>query len=136
MYGPPSDCKGKSEGWIDRSAQMYSAFVWRANSPGHDELRCVLFLINGTAMEDHFREQVASTPLGTVRSSLLSGADLVGTLDRGAVRRDDLDARHAGSCPIVLSVDRTAQAMRARLLAAAVITTLIGARCSSASSQP
>jgi hypothetical protein len=51
------------------------------DSPGHDELRCVLFLINGTVMEDHFREQVASTPLGTVRSSLLSGADLVGTLD-------------------------------------------------------
>jgi hypothetical protein len=41
----------------------------RAKSPGHDELRCVLFLINGTVMEDHFREQVASTPLGTVRSS-------------------------------------------------------------------
>jgi hypothetical protein len=37
---------------------------WRAVSPGHDELRCVLFLINGTVMEDHFREQVASTPLG------------------------------------------------------------------------
>jgi hypothetical protein len=48
---------------------MYSAFVWRAVSPGHDELRCVLFLINGTVMEDHLREQVASTPLGTVRSS-------------------------------------------------------------------
>jgi hypothetical protein len=69
MYGPPSDCKGKAKSWIDRSAQMYSAFVWRVESPGHDELRCVLFLINGTVMEDHFREQVASTPLGTVRSS-------------------------------------------------------------------
>ena len=43
---------------------MYSAFVWRVETPGHDELRCVLFLINGTVMEDHFREQVASTPLG------------------------------------------------------------------------
>jgi hypothetical protein len=42
---------------------MYSAFVWRVEAPGHDELRCVLFLINGTVMEDHFREQVASTPL-------------------------------------------------------------------------
>jgi hypothetical protein len=61
--------QGKGEGSIDRSAQMYLAFVWRAKSPGHDELRCVLFLINGTVMEDHFREQVASTPLGTVRSS-------------------------------------------------------------------
>jgi hypothetical protein len=30
---------------IDRSAQMYSAFRWRIVSPGHDELRCVLFLI-------------------------------------------------------------------------------------------
>ena len=48
---------------------MYSAFVWRKDSPGHDELRCGLFLVNGTVMEDHFREQVASTPLGTVRSS-------------------------------------------------------------------
>ena len=61
--------QGKSVGSIDRSAQMYSAFVWRGDSPGHDELRCVLFLINGTVMEDHLREQVASTPLGTVRSS-------------------------------------------------------------------
>jgi hypothetical protein len=61
--------QGKSEGSIDRSAQMYSAFEWRAESPGHDELRRVLFLINGTVMRDHFREQVASTPLGTVRSS-------------------------------------------------------------------
>jgi len=43
---------------------MYSAFEWRAMSPGHDELRCALFLINGTVMEDHLREQVASTPLG------------------------------------------------------------------------
>jgi hypothetical protein len=48
---------------------MYSALVWRVETPGHDELRCVLFLINGTVMEDHFREQVANTPLGTVRSS-------------------------------------------------------------------
>ena len=48
-------------------------------------------------MEDHFREQVASTPLGTVRSSLLSGADLVGILNCGSVRGDALDARHAGS---------------------------------------
>jgi hypothetical protein len=48
---------------------MYSAYRWRGVSPGHDELRCVLFLINGTVMDDHFREQVASTPLGTVRSS-------------------------------------------------------------------
>jgi hypothetical protein len=61
--------QGKSVGLIDRSAQMYSAFVWRAQSPGHDELRCVLFLINGTVIADHFREQVSSTPLGTVRSS-------------------------------------------------------------------
>ena len=68
--------QGKSEGSIDRSAQMYAAFKWRAVSFGHDELRCVLFLINGTVMEDHLREQVASTPLGTVRSSLLSSADL------------------------------------------------------------
>jgi hypothetical protein len=61
--------QGKSEGSIDRSAQMYSAFVWRVEPPGHDELRCVFFLINGTVMEDHLREQAASTPLGTVRSS-------------------------------------------------------------------
>ena len=32
---------------------MCSAFDWREiRSPGHDELRCVLFLINGTVMED------------------------------------------------------------------------------------
>ena len=68
MYGPLPDCKEKEKA-IDRSAQMYSAFEWRAMSPGHDELRCALFLINGTVMEDHLRAQVASTPLGTVRSS-------------------------------------------------------------------
>ena len=52
---------------------MYSAFDWRQiRSPGHDELRCVLFLINGTVIEDHLRELVASTPLGTVRSSYLA----------------------------------------------------------------
>jgi len=61
--------QGKSEEWIDRSAQMYLAFLWRAQSPSHDELRCVLLLINGTVIADHFREQVSSTPLGTVRSS-------------------------------------------------------------------
>jgi hypothetical protein len=31
---------------------------WRAESPGHDELRCVVFLINGTVIEDHFRERL------------------------------------------------------------------------------
>ena len=62
--------QGKSEWRIDRSAQMYSAFDWREmRSPGHDELRCVLFLINGTVIADHFRDEVSSTPLGTVRSS-------------------------------------------------------------------
>jgi hypothetical protein len=67
MYGRA--ITGESEALIDKSAQMYSAFGWRAESPGHDELRCVFFQINGTVMEDHLREQVASTPLGTVRSS-------------------------------------------------------------------
>jgi len=28
MYGPPQDCKGKF-GREDKSAQMYSAFLWR-----------------------------------------------------------------------------------------------------------
>ena len=33
MYGPPSDCKEKVKiGSIDRSAQMYSPFVWRVGS--------------------------------------------------------------------------------------------------------
>jgi hypothetical protein len=67
--------QGKSEMAVDRSAQMYAAFKWRVVSPGHDELRCVLFLINGTVMVDHLREQVSSMPLGTVRSSWLSSAD-------------------------------------------------------------
>jgi hypothetical protein len=56
----------KGEEAIDRSAQMYSAFGWRAKSPGHDELRCVLFLINGTVMEDHFREQLLQRRLSIV----------------------------------------------------------------------
>src|ERR1700733_13043493 len=67
-YAPPHDCKGKAKG-RSTDLQMYAAFKWRAVSPGHDELRCVLFLINGTVIADHFREQVSSTPLGTVRSS-------------------------------------------------------------------
>jgi hypothetical protein len=29
-------------------------------SPGHDELRCVLYLINGTVMGNHFREQACA----------------------------------------------------------------------------
>jgi hypothetical protein len=48
---------------------MYAAFTWRAVSPDRDELRCVLFLINGTVVVDHLREQVSNMPLGTVRSS-------------------------------------------------------------------
>jgi hypothetical protein len=43
---------------------MYSASVWRVESPGHDELRCVLFLINGTVMDDHFREQGCEHAVG------------------------------------------------------------------------
>jgi hypothetical protein len=61
--------QGKSEESTDSSAQMYSAYRWRASSPGHDELRCVLFLINGTVIGDSFRAQVSSTPLGTVHLS-------------------------------------------------------------------
>ncbi len=68
MYGPPHDCKGKAKGDRQVCANVFGLW-WRVQSPGHDELRCVLFLINGTVMEDHFREQVLSTPVGTVRSS-------------------------------------------------------------------
>jgi hypothetical protein len=62
---------------------MYSAFVWRVESPGHDELRCVLFLINGTVMEDHFQAQVASTPLGLFVRLSYPVQTLVGELDVG-----------------------------------------------------
>ena len=68
---------GRSSG--NEAARIHgeASVVWsRAVSPGHDELRYVFFLINGTVMRDHFREQVASTPLGAVRSSLPSGTDL------------------------------------------------------------
>ena len=36
-------------------AQMYSSFnfSWRFDSPGHDELRCVFFLINGIVPTRH-----------------------------------------------------------------------------------
>jgi hypothetical protein len=34
------------------------------SSPGHDELRRALFLLNGAVMGDHSREQVSSTPWG------------------------------------------------------------------------
>ena len=71
MYGPPPDCKGEGKG---RSTDLRNC-IRTAASPGHDELRCVFFLINGTVMRDHFREQVAGTPLRAVRSSLVSSAD-------------------------------------------------------------
>jgi hypothetical protein len=91
--------QGKSEGPIDRSAQMYSAFEWRVESPGHDELRCVLFLINGTVMEDHFREQVLSTLLGTVQSSWLSSADLGGNSKSSSPWCGKVGARFCASKP-------------------------------------
>jgi hypothetical protein len=70
MYGPPHDCKGKANGGSTGLRKCIRPSIGdRFRSPGHDELRCVLFLINGTVMEDHFREEVSSTPLGTVRSS-------------------------------------------------------------------
>jgi hypothetical protein len=62
---------------------------WRAQSPGHDELRCVLFLINGTVIADHFREQVSSTPLELFDRLSCPVQTLVGTLNsrrRGAVK--------------------------------------------------
>ena len=62
MYGPPRDCKGKF-GREDKSAQMYSAFGWKISSPGHDELRACLSLINATVVKDHSRYQAADTPL-------------------------------------------------------------------------
>jgi hypothetical protein len=68
MYGPPPACKGKAKGDRQICANVFGLWL-ETDSPGHDELRCVLYLINGTVMEDHFREQVVSTPLGTVRSS-------------------------------------------------------------------
>jgi len=42
--------------WIDWSAQVDSAYRWRAVSPGHDELRW-LFLINGTVIADQLRSR-------------------------------------------------------------------------------
>jgi hypothetical protein len=61
MYGPPRDCKGKL---TEREvcANVFGLFV-ESGSPGHDELRRVPFLINGTVVGDHLREQVGGTPL-------------------------------------------------------------------------
>ena len=48
---------------------MYSAFVWRAETSGHGEMRCVLFLINGTVMKTIFGSRLRARRWGTVRSS-------------------------------------------------------------------
>jgi hypothetical protein len=70
MYGPPPDCKGKAKSGSTGLRKCIRPSIGdRLGLLGHDELRCVLFLINGTVTEDHFREEVSSTPLGTVRSS-------------------------------------------------------------------
>jgi hypothetical protein len=49
------------EGRVDRQicANVFGLW-WRSESPGHDELRCVLYLINGTVMGNHFREQACA----------------------------------------------------------------------------
>jgi hypothetical protein len=70
-YGPPHDCKGEGKG---RSTDLRKCI--RPLCGERRLLRYVFFLINGTVMRDHCREQVASTPLGAVRSSLPSGIDL------------------------------------------------------------
>ena len=48
MYGPPSDCKEKAEGEKTSLRKCIRPLEGEQSSPGHDELRCVLFLINGT----------------------------------------------------------------------------------------
>jgi hypothetical protein len=69
MYGPPPDCKGKAKGRSTDLRKCIRPLCGEWSLLATDELRCVLFLINGTVMEDQLREQAASTPLGTVRSS-------------------------------------------------------------------
>jgi hypothetical protein len=129
---------------------MYSAFVWRADSPGHDELRCVFFLINGTVMKTISGSRLRARRWDLFVRLSYPVQTLVGTLNSrcGAVKweRDSaLPSRRPFSAPAQAAIalvggryssplDRTAQATRASLLAAAVMTTLMGARCSSASS--
>ena len=68
MYGPPHDWKGKVKADRQICANV-SGLCERADSPGQDELRRVLFLINSTVMEGHFREQV--TGFGNYSDSML-----------------------------------------------------------------
>ena len=78
MYGPPPFCKRnvRPAGW---SAQMYSAFVGVLYAPGHDGMRCALFLSKGTASGDCFTPQVSRAPGSTVLPSHGSPANLAGS---------------------------------------------------------
>jgi hypothetical protein len=49
MYGPPHDCKRKAKSDRQICANVFGLLM-ETGSPGHDELRCVVFLINGTVM--------------------------------------------------------------------------------------
>jgi hypothetical protein len=52
MYGPPRDCKGKV--WSRRQvcANVFGLWV-ESSSPGQDELRACLSLLNSSVVEDH-----------------------------------------------------------------------------------
>jgi hypothetical protein len=64
---------------------MYAAFKWRAVSFGHDELRYVLFLINGTVIADHFREQGDFAGTGSGEKSI--GAEKIGIVRKNPLYR-------------------------------------------------
>jgi len=67
---------------------MYSAFEWRVESPGHDELRCVFFLINGTVMKTISRSRFRARRWELFVRLSYPVQTLVGTLNsrRGAVK--------------------------------------------------
>jgi hypothetical protein len=109
---------------------MYSAFEWRVESPGHDELRCVLFLINGTVWKTICGSRLRARRWELFVRLSYPVQTLVGTLNnhrRGAVKWErDLrfQAERAFSAPAQAAValvgerhwsplDRTAQATRA-----------------------
>ena len=82
MYGPPRGCKGKAKADRQVCANVF-AFGWRAESPGHDELRCVLFLINGTVMETIFGSRLQARRWELFVRLSYPVQTLVGELDAG-----------------------------------------------------
>jgi hypothetical protein len=83
MYGPPRDYKRKNEGRSTGLRKCIRPF-WGGRFPDHDDLRCELFLINGTvtcgdergsniSQEEEHEGPPAPFGIGYIRKKILRG---------------------------------------------------------------